>query len=134
MRESSRSPEFWSDPRHRAGFDAEVAAGEWLERRGWRVEAHRFRLGRHDLDLIARQGPIVAFIEVKLRRSLRCGAGEEAIGARKRHALERTAWSWIVRHGQPGDQYRFDVIALEGEAGVGQRVTHLADAWRPGWR
>ena len=40
---------------------------------GWQVEAHRFRIGRHDLDLIVRRGRLVAFVEVKTRRSLRCG-------------------------------------------------------------
>ena len=126
-------PSEWQDPRHRAGLEAEVAAGRWLASRGWRIEAHRWSLGRHDLDLVARRADLVAFIEVKLRRHTTCGAGVEAVGRRKRSAIERTAWSWILLHGRSGDRYRFDVISLERPDGLG-RVEHLEDAWRPGWR
>jgi len=126
-------PEDWTDPRHRMGLEAEEAAGRWLVERGWRVEAHRWTMGRHDLDLIARKADIVAFIEVKLRRSHTCGTGLEAVGRRKRYVIERTAWSWILLHGRSGDRYRFDVITLEHPDGLG-KVEHLEDAWRPGWR
>lgn len=126
-------PADWTDPRHRMGLEAEEAAGRWLVERGWRVEAHRWTMGRHDLDLIARKADIVAFIEVKLRRTNTCGTGVEAVGRRKRYIIERTAWSWILLHGRSGDRYRFDVITLERPDGLG-KVEHLEDAWRPGWR
>ena len=96
---------------------------------GWRIEAHRFRLGRHDLDLVARKGHLVAFIEVKTRGSRRFGAPGESVGWRKRAVLNRLAEAWRQRFGSPTDRYRFDVIAVElGPHGA--RVTHLADAWR----
>ena len=126
-------PEQWTDPRHRDGWDGELLAAEWLIDRGWHIEAHRFRMGRHDLDLVARRGDIVAFVEVKTRRSNRCGSGMEAIGARKRRVIERLAWGWILKHGRAGDQYRFDVAALDG-FGPCARVSYLEDAWRPNWR
>ena len=127
-------PSEWTDPRHRHGWQAEITAGRWLVRRGWRVEAHRYRLGRHDLDLIVRRGDLVAFVEVKARRSDRCGSGEAAVGAKKRQTVERVAWSWILRCGRPGDQYRFDVLVLTGEGPGAQTLRHVEDAWRPGWR
>jgi putative endonuclease len=91
-------------------------------------------MGRHDLDLIARRGDLVAFIEVKARRSDRYGSGEEAVGPRKRRVLERVAWSWIIKHGQGGDQYRFDVVVLSRSGPAAQTLRQIADAWRPGWR
>jgi putative endonuclease len=127
-------PGQWTDERQRHGWDAEIAASRWLVARGWQIEAHRFRLGRHDLDLIARRGDLVAFVEVKARRSGRCGAGEESIGGRKRRTIERVAWSWILRHSKPHDRYRFDVIAWRGALGVDAAPVHIEDAWRPGWR
>lgn len=127
-------PTEWTDPRHRDGWAAEVAAGRWLVRRGWRIEAHRFRMGRNDLDLVARRADLVAFIEVKARRTTHFGAGEEAVGPRKRRILERVAWCWILRNGQSGDQYRFDVIVLSGEGEGSQTLRQIEDAWRPGWR
>jgi putative endonuclease len=91
-------------------------------------------MGRHDLDLIVRRGDLVAFVEVKARRSDRCGSGEEAVGPRKRRTLERVAWSWILRSGRSGDQYRFDVVVLSGDGPGAQTLRHIEDAWRPGWR
>ena len=125
--------EDFRDPRHQFGWDAEHQAAEHLIASGWRIEAHRWKLGKHDLDLIARKADLVAFIEVKARQSARFGAGEEAISRRKRSVIERVAWSWILRHGLAGDRYRFDVITLLGQ-GPGAQISHMEDAWRPGWR
>ena len=111
-----------------------MVAGRWLEQRGWQLVVHRWRFGRHDLDLIVRRGPLVVFVEVKVRRTNRCGAGEEAIGHRKRRTIEQGAWAWILRSGRSGDSYRFDVVALAGPGPGAFAVTHIEDAWRPGWR
>jgi putative endonuclease len=127
-------PADWTDPRHRFGWEAEVVAGRWLAQRGWLLLAHRWRFGRHDLDLIVRRGSLVAFVEVKVRRSPCCGAGEEAVGLRKRRTIEQAAWAWILRHGGSGDHYRFDVVALAGPGPGALELTHFEDAWRPGWR
>lgn len=96
-----------------------------LLRHGWRIEAHRFRLGHHDLDVVARLGSVVAFVEVKTRRTRRFGAPAEAVGWRKRQVMTRLAEAWRQRFGRPGDRYRFDVISVEGN-----EVAHLEDAWR----
>lgn len=119
----------WTDPRHRKGYAGERLAIQYLRRAGWRIEAHRFRLGRHDLDLVARRGQLVLFIEVKTRQSRRFGAPAESVGWRKRVVLSRVAEAWRQRFGSPADRYRFDVIAIE-PGSTGPRVTHLADAWR----
>jgi putative endonuclease len=126
-------PSEWTDPRHRIGWEAELRAGTWLEGRGFEVLAHRYRLGRNDLDLIARKADLVAFVEVKLRRSIRAGFGEESVTRKKQRNIERLAWSWILKYGRSGDRYRFDVVTILGHPDTGHLV-HLTDAWRPGWR
>lgn len=115
----------WTDPRHRRGYAGERTAMRHLLRLGWRIEAHRFRLGHHDVDLVARLGSTVAFVEVKTRRSRRFGAPVEAIGWRKRRVMSWIAEAWRQGYGRPGDEYRFDVIAVEGG-----KVEHFQDAWR----
>ncbi len=108
----------------------ERLVGRWLAARGWQVLAHRFRVGRHDVDLVARRRDVVAFVEVKTRRSQSHGAPEEAIGWSKRRTLAWLAQVWIARSGQTGERYRFDVAAVE--VGRGQPVVrYLEDAWRP---
>jgi putative endonuclease len=107
----------------------------YLLGQGWRIEAHRFRLGHHDLDLIARRGDLVAFVEVKARRSRRFGLAAEAVGPRKRAVLLRLAELWRVRFGRPSDRYRFDLIAVEDGAAGGvagsttPHLTHIEGAW-----
>ena len=100
---------------------------------GWQVEAHRFRLGRHDLDLVIRRERLVAFVEVKTRHSLRCGSAVESVSALKRRLIERVALSWRLRHGRPGDEYRFDLVGVRDLGRGRYEVEHVADAWRMSW-
>ena len=53
-------PADWSDPRHVLGLQGESVAKRYLQGRGWQVLAHRFRLGRIEIDLIVRRGRLVA--------------------------------------------------------------------------
>ncbi len=119
----------WRDRRHRRGLRGELAALAYLTACGWRIEAHRFRLGRHDLDLVARRDRIVAFVEVKSRGGARCGAPAEAVSLRKRMILARVAACWLARYGRRGDICRFDLVSVR--EGRGRTVVeHMADAWR----
>jgi putative endonuclease len=114
------------------GFRGEMAALAYLTSCGWSIEAHRFRLGRHDLDLIVRQGGVVAFVEVKTRRGVGSGAPLESLSARQRASITRLAEVWRVRYGRPGDTYRFDVVGVFERAGGGHVIEHVPDAWRAG--
>ena len=97
---------------------------------GWGIEAHRFKLGRHDLDLIIRRHDVVAFVEVKTRRSQRYGAPREAVGWKKRRTIARVAGIWALRNGRWGDTFRFDVVEVLEVAGRPPEVHHIPDAWR----
>jgi putative endonuclease len=123
----------WGDPRQRRGLAGERAAIAYLTACGWNVESHRFRMGRHDLDLVARRGRVVAFVEVKTRRSNACGAAIESVSSLKRTILGRVAMLWRLRHGRPGDCYRFDLLAIRDLGGGKYEVEHVEDAWRLGW-
>jgi len=126
-----------STDRQVLGELGERVAARWLSRRGWRIVAHRFRSGHRDVDLVARLGRTVAFVEVKTRRV--ADAGPRAAGAfggpmgavnwRKQRELVRSAWVWVDRYGGPGDAYRFDVVGVLVTP-WGVRVRHLPDAFR----
>ena len=107
-----------------------MEAAAFLTACGWSVEAHRFRLGRSDIDLIVRRGSMVAFVEVKERRGPAFGSAAEAVGWRKRLRIGRVAAVWMDRHGREGDVYRFDLVAVEGGKGAGRGIEHVEDAWR----
>lgn len=118
--------------RHEFGRRCEALAATELARRGWRVLDRNFRYGHKEVDLIVRRGRVVAFVEVKGRSDLTFGHPLEAIGAAKRREIESAARGWIARHGQPGDRYRFDAVAIIRESRQNPRVDHVEDAWRPG--
>ena len=124
----------WEDKRQLLGLEGERTAIAFLTSCGWSVEAHRFKLGRHDIDLVIRQGHTVAFVEVKTRRSNSCGTGLEAVNRRKQHDIARVASVWVLRYGRPGDEYRFDLLAIQDSGGAAPLIEHVADAWRLGRR
>jgi len=122
-------PAEWKDERHKRGLAAEQQAIRYLLSCGWRIVAHRFRVGHKEIDLIARQGSLVSFIEVKSRRGDAFGSPLQAVTGGKRRELVTAARVWVDRYGRPPDVYRFDCITL-----VNNRLEHVADAFRPGWR
>ena len=122
-------PKTWTDERHKDGLAGEEQAIAYLKTKGWHVVAHRFRIGRAELDLVARRGRLVAFVEVKVRRGEGFGTPFEAVTGQKRREMVKVARGWIDRHGQLGDIYRFDCIGLQNN-----KLEHLEDAFRPGWR
>jgi putative endonuclease len=122
----------WEDQRQVLGLAGERLALGFLTSCGWAVEAHRFKLGRHDIDLVIRRGRTVAFVEVKTRRSGTCGSGLEAVSARKQRDIARVAKVWLLRHGRAEDEYRFDLVSVQVLPGGKQVVEHVADAWRLG--
>lgn len=123
-------PGHWTDPRHRLGLDGEDEATAYLTAAGWTILAHRFRVGRNDIDLVVRLGSLVAFVEVKTRRGDGYGLGREAIGWRKRQAIGRVAEVWRLRYGLPEDVFRFDVVEVVQTQEREWGIEHIEDAWR----
>jgi len=123
----------WENPRQLRGIRGERVALAYLTACGWDIEAHRFRLGHHDIDLVARRGDLVAFFEVKTRHSAGCGSGLEAVSRLKQRLISRVALLWRLRHGRPSDEYRFDLVAVHDLGSGHYEVDHVADAWRLEW-
>jgi putative endonuclease len=127
-------PKTWTDPRHLRGLHGEQVAMRYLTFAGWRVTDHRFRMGRLEIDLVARRDRLVAFVEVKTRRNAEFGRPTEAVTWAKRREITRVASAWIDRHGRPDDVYRFDVIGVTLSTPGPHRLEHVEDAFRVGWR
>ena len=114
------------------GALGERIAERWLRRDGWQVVDRRWRSGRRDLDLVAIRDNVVAFVEVKTRRSSWSGEPVEAVNWRKQRELTRSAQTWIDRRGlmiAPVEAvYRFDVVGIVATRDrVG--VRHIASAF-----
>ena len=120
----------WEDERQLRGLEGERLALAYLTSCGWSIEAHRFRMGRHDLDLIARRAGIVAFVEVKTRRGNACGSPLEAVPRRKQSIIGKVAALWALRFGRKDDTYRFDLIAVLLHPLGKVEIEHVENAWR----
>src|SRR5207247_11395183 len=111
-------PSQWTDERHRRGIAGEEQAIRYLLSRGCTIVAHRFRVGHTEIDLIARQGDLVTFVEVKTRRGRAFGRPLEAVTGAKRREVVRGGRGWVDRFGEQEESCRFDCIAIVyGERG-----------------
>ncbi|HET8655719.1 MAG TPA: YraN family protein [Longimicrobiaceae bacterium] len=112
------------------GDRGEALAARFLEQAGWTVLDRNFRMGHKEIDLVARRGEVVAFVEVKTRAGLGFGHPLEAITWKKRREIQQVAAAWIDRHGRPTDTYRFDAVAILVRGGAEPVIEHVEDAWR----
>lgn len=128
----------------RFGRDSEAEAARYLQRAGYRIVARNFRTPFGEIDLVAYDGSVLAFIEVKARRSERFGAPHTAVTADKRRRLTRVALAYLAgmrpagyvaasrRANEPS--CRFDLVIIESEVKRGPRpvrIELLKDVFSP---
>lgn len=108
-----------------AGRRAEDKAAAYLEQQGWEVLARRRRTPVGEIDLVVRRPGLVAFIEVKWRRTAEqlALAIDEARLARVAAAAEAVAHEYA----RPGDDLTIDVLLLAPDA----EPRHIRNAWQP---
>jgi putative endonuclease len=107
------------------GRRGESLAAWYLWLCGWRILARRQRVGVGEVDLVARKGRMVAFVEVKWRSKR--AALDEAIDAHRLRRVARAAEALVPRFARPGDDVRIDVILLA----PGHWPRHMANVWQP---
>ena len=113
-------------PKGRAG---EAAAAAFLEERGVAVVDRNVRAGGGEIDLVARDGGAVVFVEVKWRRDASRGAPAEAVTPAKRRRILSAARGWLSANPSAGErEVRFDVVSIEGEAGRVEWIRGAFDA------
>ncbi|MBV9819107.1 MAG: YraN family protein [Solirubrobacterales bacterium] len=121
------------DPRRRLGAAGERAAAAHLERCGYAVVDRNYRTRWGELDLVAYDGRVIAFCEVKTRRlDGRAGPPLHAVGPAKQAQVRRMASRWLAeRRDRPHAAIlRFDAIGVTVDA-AGRLVCieHLEDAF-----
>jgi putative endonuclease len=100
--------------RQRFGESAENAACRELARRGYAILARRFRTRMGEIDIVARDGETIVFVEVKARVGDRFGAPEEAVTAQKQWRMTRMAEAYLFEQRLGDVPCRFDVVSIEG--------------------
>lgn len=112
------------------GKAAETLAVLWLRLKFYRILARGAVTGRGsgagEVDIIAKRGDLVAFVEVKSRSTLTDAA--ESLGSAQRRRIERAAAAFLARHPGLGHcRVRFDAMLVA----PGHWPRHILDAWRP---
>ena len=118
--------------RQEFGLRGEDLACEELAKRGYVVVERRYRTRAGELDVVARHGDWLVFIEVKARHDRSFGDPEEAVTLEKQRKMVLMATDYLTRHGLHDVPCRFDVVAINSETEP-PAVAVLADAFRPGW-
>ena len=114
------------------GLEGEnLACGE-LERRGYAILERRYRTPHGELDIVARDGEYLVFVEVKARESGSFGDPEEAVTLQKQQRLVWMATDYLARRGGPEVACRFDVVGISRRADP-PAITVIPDAFRPDW-
>lgn len=116
--------------RRRLGNFGESAAAAHLTRQGYELLARQWRCARGEIDLVARQGAQLVFVEVRTRRGREGGSPEESITPAKQSRLINLAYAYLEAHDtDPTVSWRIDVIALEiDRAGRIDRLNHIVNA------
>lgn len=111
--------------RHALGLGAERLCAWHLRLRGWRILARRFRTPAGEIDIVARRGRLIAFIEVKARGD--AGMAAESLGPRQRRRIARAAELFVKKSPQYGGyDMRFDMMLVS----PARLPRHVMDAWR----
>ncbi|MBB6504378.1 putative endonuclease [Sphingomonas endophytica] len=106
-----------------AGRRGERLAAWWLRLKGWQILDRRVRTPVGEVDLIARRGTLVAFVEVKTRRTP--AELDAAIDERRLARVAAAAEVLMPRYATAGEDIRVDVILLA----PGTRPRHIENAW-----
>ena len=111
--------------REARGRRGETLAAWYLRLKGWRILARRVKTPRGEIDLIARRGAVVAFIEVKWRAT--AADLDYAIDAYRLRRVLAAAEAVGHRYSRTGDQQRIDVVLLA----PGRFPRHMANVLLP---
>lgn len=114
------------------GQRGETLAYWYLRHEGYTIVARnrRARSGAGEIDLIGWDGPILAFVEVKTRKSLEAGPPEAAVSKTKQKRVAKAAGEYLRRLGRKPVSHRFDIVSILWDPAQGFRARLIKDAFK----
>lgn len=114
------------------GFDAERSAERYLERQGLVPVTQNFRCRIGEIDLVARDGRCLVFVEVRYRGPGSLSRAGLTVDSRKQRKLIRTAALYVAKRPQYANaMMRFDVVAIDADDRGDTTIEWIKDAFRP---
>ena len=104
----------------------EDLAADYLQRKGYTIIERDWKSGKRDLDIIAQDGNVIVFVEVKTRRNRLFGEPEESVDYHKLQNLQQ-AISHYVKFKHIRQEIRFDIISIVGTVGTDTDIQHIQD-------
>jgi putative endonuclease len=104
----------------------EETAAAYLTQKGCEIVGQNIRTPYGEIDIVARQGGVTIFVEVKTRTSNTMGLPEESITPRKREHMIACAEHYAAEH--EIDHWQIDVISIEGKPGSTPKITYFENA------
>ena len=115
--------------RGRLGDWGEEVASRFLQDKGYQILETKYRCTWGEVDIVARDGGELVFVEVRTRRDTKYGTPEESLTAAKAQRLVATAEDYLQRHGDANQGWRIDLVAIRlGKGGKVQEIGHLTHA------
>lgn len=120
-----------TDKSHREiGNNGEDLACTFLESKGWQILDRNFFFDRAEVDIIAQDGPVIVFLEVKLRSSIKFGQPFEYVTETKVKNVFKAAEAWIRENDMHDSPVRFDIIGIIKKKNKAPEFNHIEDAYR----
>jgi len=111
------------------GSLGEDFAYDFLVKKGFVPVERNYRSGKGEIDIIMREGELLVFIEVKLRKTDQFGPPECSITIRKQRQIKRTALAYLTEKNIRNVQCRFDVIGITQNKETGMKINHIENAF-----
>ncbi len=112
---------------HARGIRGENTAALFMEKSGFVILERNYRRKGCEVDIIAMEGEVLVFTEVKARSSSRYGYGREAVDGRKQQRIILGALNYIAENNMQDKCGRFDVAEVEFNTG---KVNYIRDAFQ----
>ena len=116
------------DTRDLGKFGEDLAC-EYLVKNGYKIIGRNYRINFGEIDIIAREGDTLCFVEVKTRRSSDFGEGSEAVATLKKRKLCQTALWYLTQHRMTDAKARFDVVSILLEEGARDEIELIKNAF-----
>ncbi|GFO70162.1 UPF0102 protein [Geomonas limicola] len=111
------------------GEQGESIAATYLQGQGFTIVERNFRCVCGELDIIAREGRTIVFIEVKCRNNEKYGPPQLAVTPFKQRQISKAALVWLAKKKLYDAEARFDVVAIVARKGEVPVIEHIRDAF-----